>query len=732
MNSGNIKDSINNAYKVSSEISTIISIGFAKNIQQISGLSADRYIDFIQSDWTTIHGDNPSSGEILDYAGVLGHDTLVTATVISQSLKNGKAGILIGASGWKGVDWNQNGGPVSPDSHNSTRSNDDLHGGDMGDILIPGLAATTRYGSNNLYGNGGNDILLGSPGSDNLFGGENNDLLIASAGTDNLDGGTGINVAYYGDFTTGISYEAGSMTKSSGVDTLTNVQIVIGTPTGDTFKGDGEGMTFYGRGGVNTYYAGDGPDSFLGDFQSSFPVGNDKLDFSLSKSPVKLTTTSVALGGSTESGVTFRGIGRIDGSAYDDVFHAELAEFNTTRTIYGGDGNDTFYIGRGQRESYGGAGSDIFVITSKAGEANIYGGYSENDDDSIDFSGAKPEVVLNLSNNTFRANGYTGTFTGIERFEFGGNSVTINGSDQADNIRTGSGKTTVNAGLGNDHITVLPVDNATPAGLAVTDVIINGGAGNDEIVAYRAATIDGGADDDVITGSYAKDVIRGGAGNDRIDAGGGSEEFKENPNGIDRIDAGIGLGDIDRFWGDMSKANYSFRLTNERPDELGISLIGGDETKDELRFVNLEQVAFYANSYSSETINVSTIIQLLNQDEDHRMTGTELGVALRGANQARGFSTMAMDESSVDDGSPPSDPIIYDALDPQTLDFTGIYFTATPEERQAGVDEGVWSTAPEPSGDMFRQSADWPAPYDAMDSHWGQMLIAPFHGDYIM
>lgn len=556
-----------------------------------------------------------------------------------------------------------------------------------------------------------------------------------SGGSDILNGGeSGYDTAFYGRLTIGgISYKDGIVTKPSGsTDKLYNIDALIGTASSDTFTGSGSGMSFYGQGGINTYYAGDGPDAFLGDFQSAFPVGNDRLDFSLTKSAIDLTTTNVALGGSTTSGVTFRGIGRIDGSAYDDVFHAELAQFNTTRTIYGGDGNDTFYIGRGQKESYGGAGSDMFVITSVAGEANVYGGYSENDDDSIDFSGAKPGVVVSLHNNSFVANGYTGYFTGIERFEFGGNSVTINGSDQADNIRTGSGKTTVNAGLGNDHITVLPVDNATPAGLAVTDVIINGGAGNDEIVAYRAATIDGGAGDDVITGSYAKDVIRGGAGNDRIDAGGGSEEFKENPNGIDRIDAGIGLGDIDRFWGDMSKASYSFRLTNERPDELGISLVGGDETKDELRLVNLEQVAFYANSYSSETINVSTIIQLLNQDEDHRMTGTELGVALRGANQARGFSTMAMDESSVDDGSPPSDTIIYDALDPQTLDFTGIYFTATPEERQAGVDEGVWSTAPQPSGDMFRQSADWPAPYDAMDSHWGQMLIAPFHGDYIM
>jgi Ca2+-binding RTX toxin-like protein len=609
-----------------------------------------------------------------------------------------------------------------------------MKGSDQGDILIPGLSPIARLGVNILHGGAGNDILFGSPGDDKLYGDGDDDLLIGSGGNDTFDGGADNekNVAYYGNFTTGISYEAGSMTKSSGVDKLTNVQIVIGTPTGDTFKGDGKGMTFYGRGGINTYYAGDGPDAFLGDFQSAFPVGNDRLDFSLSKSAVKLTTTSIALGGSTESGVTFQGIGRIDGSAYDDVFHAEFAQFNTTRTIYGGDGNDTFYIGRGQRESHGGAGSDIFVITSMAGEANVNGGYSENDDDSLDFSGAKPGVVVNLANNSFVANGYTGYFTGIERFEFGGTSVTINGSEYVDNIRTGSGKSTVNAGGGNDHITVLPVDNATPAGLSVNDVIINGGVGNDVIVAYRAATIDGGADDDDITGSYAKDVIRGGAGNDRIDAGGGSEEFKENPNGIDRIDAGIGLGDIDRFWGDMSKANYNFRLTNERPDELGISLVGGDETKDKLRFVNLEQVAFYANSYSSETINVSTIIQLLNQDADHRMTGTELGVALRGTTQARSYSTMTMDNSSVDDGSSVPDAVIYDALDPQTLDFTGIYFTSTPEERQAGLDQGIWPTAPEVASDVFGYTSGWDAPYDPMGSQWGQMAIAPFHGDYIL
>lgn len=641
---------------------------------------------------------------------------------------------LLGSSGYYFSGSTKDGNPITPLAHDARGSLDFLSGGIKSDVIISGNGKKDGL-YNILHGLGGDDILLGGSESDSLDGGIGNDILVVSGGSDILNGGeSGYDTAFYGRLTNGgISYKDGIVTKPSGsTDKLYNIDALVGTTSSDTFTGSGTGMTFYGNGGVNTYYAGDGPDSFLGDFQSAFPVGNDRLDFSLSKSAIELTTTNVALGGSTNSGVTFRGIGRIDGSAYDDIFHAELSEYRTSRMIYGGEGNDTFYIGQGQRESHGASGSDIFIITRNAGESNIYGGYSEGDDDSIDFSQASPEVVVNLSNNSFRTNGITSYFTGIERLEFGGNSVTINGSDYVDNIRTGSGKSMVNAGGGNDHITVLPVDNATPAGLPVSDVIINGGAGNDEIIAYRAATINGGADNDTITGSYAKDIITGGAGDDTIDAGGGSEVFMEPLNGIDRIDAGIGLGDIDRFWGDMSKAKYSFRLTNERPDELGISLVGGDENKDEMRFVNLEQVSFYVNYYSNETINVSTIIQLLNQDADHRMTGTELGVALRGAAQARAFSTMAMDDSSVDDGSSPTDTIIYDALDPQTLDFTGIYFTAPSEERQAVVDQGIWPTVPEAYGDTFEYPSAWDAPYDPMGSQWGQMTIAPFHGDYIL
>lgn len=324
----------------------------------------------------------------------------------------------------------------------------------------------------------------------------------------------------------------------------------------------------------------------------------------------------------------------------------------------------------------------------------------------------------------------------IEGFDFGATSMGLNGTDARDEIYTGSSKATVYGQGGNDKITVMPADNATPTGLTAADVIINGEAGDDEIVAHRAATINGGADNDTITGSYAKDIITGGAGNDIINAGGGSEMFKEQPNGIDRIDAGYGEGDIDTFWSDQGKYRYDFRLTGERFEELGIRFTGTDGT-DELRFINLEKVSFYVNYYSNETINVSSIIQVLNADADHYMTGTELGAALYALNQPR-MSAMRMaatDDVAMMDADMPSSShgdVIYDIMDPDTLDFTGVYLTAPTEDQALIVSQDPWTGFPVMVEDTSAPSIGWDSPYDPIENHWGQMSIAPFHGDYIM
>jgi Ca2+-binding RTX toxin-like protein len=100
-------------------------------------------------------------------------------------------------------------------------------------------------------------------------------------------------------------------------------------------------------------------------------------------------------------------------------------------------------------------------------------------------------------------------------------------------------------------ITTLPADGSIT-------VIANGGDGNDTInlsaASLKGATIDGGAGDDIITGSPKKDVVRGGAGNDRLTGFKGDETIEgqdgndvmiwNNGDGKDVNEGGAGVDEV--------------------------------------------------------------------------------------------------------------------------------------------------------------------------------------------
>jgi Ca2+-binding RTX toxin-like protein len=119
-------------------------------------------------------------------------------------------------------------------------------------------------------------------------------------------------------------------------------------------------------------------------------------------------------------------------------------------------------------------------------------------------------------------------------------TVNVNGTAGDDKINVVSSGASVN-------VNGLPAQ-VTIAGAEKTDqLVVNGGAGNDTIDASKLSagkvslTINGGAGDDVITGSAGNDLIIGGQGNDTLAGGAGDDTFVWNPgDGSDRIDGGTG------------------------------------------------------------------------------------------------------------------------------------------------------------------------------------------------
>jgi hypothetical protein len=138
-----------------------------------------------------------------------------------------------------------------------------------------------------------------------------------------------------------------------------------------------------------------------------------------------------------------------------------------------------------------------------------------------------------------------------------GQTVTILGTEDADDIRGTAGPDVIH-GLGGDDVI---------RGLAGDDVIC-GGPGNDTLL--------GGPGDDTMAGGTGDDLLRGLTGNDESHGLDGDDRLQEGP-GDDRMFGGPGkdklwggIGD-DTIWGDSGRD----QIRGGRDDDI---LVGGDDT----------------------------------------------------------------------------------------------------------------------------------------------------------
>jgi Ca2+-binding RTX toxin-like protein len=130
--------------------------------------------------------------------------------------------------------------------------------------------------ANRLEGNAGNDVLTGGSGGDVLLGGGGNDSLNGGTGNDVLEGGTGIDWALYN---TGLSAAVtvdlsvdDQNTGGGGIDTLHDIENVMGTSFGDSLTGNNSANELRGEAG-NDGLSGNGGNDVL-----NGGSGNDAID----------------------------------------------------------------------------------------------------------------------------------------------------------------------------------------------------------------------------------------------------------------------------------------------------------------------------------------------------------------------------------------------------------------------------------------------------------------------
>ncbi len=232
------------------------------------------------------------------------------------------------------------------DTLNGGAGNDTLRGGQNDDYLDGDKNdnGTLSNGNDKLYGQSGNDTLLGRDGDDYLDGGDGSDTLHAGGGNDTLVGGLGndqligaggnyIDTVDYSGASSAVNVDltVGTATGSSiGNDTLSDIEKILGSNSGDTIKGSATNEIFEGRNGRDILSGED---------------GNDTLDGGSGHDTIHGGANNDSLSGGNDNDVISGGLGNdtIDGGQGDDLLTEQgNVNFTLSNGSLSGLGTDTF------------------------------------------------------------------------------------------------------------------------------------------------------------------------------------------------------------------------------------------------------------------------------------------------------------------------------------------------------------------------------------------------------
>jgi Ca2+-binding RTX toxin-like protein len=274
-----------------------------------------------------------------------------------------------------------------------SQSNDTIRGDELANKLEGFDGKDTLYGNqgdDTLLGQIGDDTLEGGEGDDTLKGGYGDDLILTGLGDDTIDGDGDPSqsedgedtLSYYNlDLSTDegvvvkLHQESAQDTRVAGIDTITNIENLIGTTKDDTLAGESGSNTIDGSGGIDTVdysYI----DSGLGikvNLSSSLQMGD------VEASTVKESDGVIDTLRNIENVMGSKVVDSIIGSQAANVIDA----LDGDDYVDGGDGEDTIDGGKGDDELLGNDGDDSIygssgddTIKGGAGDDFIDGGYS--------------------------------------------------------------------------------------------------------------------------------------------------------------------------------------------------------------------------------------------------------------------------------------------------------------------------------------------------------------------
>ena len=465
-------------------------------------------------------------------------------------------------------------------------------------------------GTNVIDGGGGDDLVAGGGGGDVLLGNEGDDVLRGGGGNDTLNGGNGIDTADFSDIgfdvTANLAEGGANYVVGSGAtvaDSLTNIENLSGSSNNDHLTGDDASNLIAGAAGDDTISGGDGDDVLRGDEIGDgtalvFTVENLQTEGGTFFTPLWLGVHDGTFDLYDRGGPARQGLERL---AEDGTIAPISAEFVAEQLAVGGvDG--TIFGGQGVPGPIDpGESAQIVLDVDDPSVARFFtwGTMVIPSNDAFLATTGNP-----LGEPIFDANG---NFLGPITIERTGNDVLDAGTEvnteagaaflnQAalDQGTPENGVVEVHPGFngseGNPDGTPVNILGGTTAPGAVIDPITgdftqNGGADTLLRITINELAAQGG--NDVIDGGLGNDVIEGGAGLDLL-AGGLGDDTLFGDDGDDTLrgdlnsrDPQVGIGGDDVLYGGAGNDAIGGKGGNDTlfGDE-GDDLLFGDDGDD--------------------------------------------------------------------------------------------------------------------------------------------------------
>jgi Ca2+-binding RTX toxin-like protein len=483
-------------------------------------------------------------------------------------------------------------------------------------------------------GDAGNNDITGSSGPDLIQGLAGDDAMDGGLGNDTLDGGPGEDKVRYLYATSGVTVSLAITgpqdTHGAGVDTLINIEDLIGSNKDDVLTGDSNANMIDGRNGNDTIEGGPGNDVLRGgdDVDTvSYEHATSAVSVSLA-----ILTPQNTLGAGVDKLAEFE---NLRGSAFNDTLTGDA----NNNVIQGGPGDDLLIGGGGSdTASYADAPSGVTVSVTVNGPQNTGGGGTDtlvgfenligsayNDsltgdsgDNSID-GGAGDDTIIGADGNDCLTGG-----AGNDIVDGGAGDDTLSGGGGGlDQLYGGDGNdTAVMSGKKGDYVFVPTADGveihdlrpgapdgvvvlhdiervaftdtlSDAYGLVLPGVVINGTAGDDFISTHKSVTGQPLA-------TNLSDTIYGNAGNDKIDGGGGDDMMIGGPgNDAYTVDS-VGdqvvedpLGGKDKI---AASVDYTLPANVEKLTLVGAAVTGTGNDGDNYLFGNDNNNVLYGGA----------------------------------------------------------------------------------------------------------------------------------------